>query len=380
MSQLSPSLRKAAVLISALDDAAADALLQQMGPDQAAKVRRALMELGEVPAGEQQRVLTEFLSRQGAPALALAAPADELVLENEPANELSAAVVESDGNVPSGVKKAEPPLDFLRHVPPAALAAVLRREQPQTVAVVIAQLEPEQAAAVLQELPSGLATESLERMAWIEEPPAEVWHDLASELRQQLAPHWKAATAEATSLAHLSAVLGAMQSGQRQRVVLQLAERNTALLGRLGLSPTAGADVGEANRVVALRYRLESRAPSSPALQSSVHHSADSDSSWLTFDDLALLDDAALRLVLSAANPQLTLLALTGADSRMLARILRQLPAREAAVLRQRLEHPGPVRLRDIERAQRALAATASRLAHEGTISLPPSVRFAAAV
>src|SRR5438876_4040242 len=183
---LSPSLRKAAVLISALDDAAADALLQQMGPDQAAKIRRALMELDEVPAGEQQQVLAEFLSRQGAPVLAVAAPADELVLESEPTNALSAAVVETDRNARSGAMTAEPPLAFLRHVPPPALAAVLRREQPQTVAVVIAQLEPEQAAAVLQELPSGLATESLERMAWIEEPLAEVWYDLACELRQQL--------------------------------------------------------------------------------------------------------------------------------------------------------------------------------------------------
>ena len=55
-------------------------------------------------------------------------------------------------------------------------------------------------------------------------------------------------------------------------------------------------------------------------------------------------------------------------------------PSQEAAVLRQRLEHPGPLRLRDVEQARLAVAAVASRLAHEGAIELPKSVRFAAAI
>ena len=42
----------------------------------------------------------------------------------------------------------------------------------------------------------------------------------------------------ADAKARLSAVLGAMGDRQRQRVVLQLGERNQLLLDRLGLSPT----------------------------------------------------------------------------------------------------------------------------------------------
>src|SRR5437870_4225041 len=64
MSQLSPSLRKAAVLISALDERAAEALLQQMSSDDAAKVRSALVELDNVPAAEQRQVLADFLQAQ----------------------------------------------------------------------------------------------------------------------------------------------------------------------------------------------------------------------------------------------------------------------------------------------------------------------------
>src|SRR6478735_4272486 len=64
MSQLPPSLRKAAVLISALDEREADALLQQMSAEDAAKVRSALVELQDVAADEQQQVLAEFLRAQ----------------------------------------------------------------------------------------------------------------------------------------------------------------------------------------------------------------------------------------------------------------------------------------------------------------------------
>ena len=104
------------------------------------------------------------------------------------------------------------------------------------------------------------------------------------------------------------------------------------------------------------------------------------ESAWLTFDDLAQLNDAALRTVLAAADTEVALLALTGAEPRLIARILRKFPARQAAILRQRLEHPGPLRLRDVEQARAALAAVASRLAHDGTIEIPPSLGFVAAI
>jgi flagellar motor switch protein FliG len=100
----------------------------------------------------------------------------------------------------------------------------------------------------------------------------------------------------------------------------------------------------------------------------------------LTFEDLLQFDDAALRAVFAASDTEVALLALTGAEPRLIARILRKLSPREAAVLRHRLEHPGPLRLRDVEQARFALAAVASRLAHEGAIELPASVRFAAAI
>src|SRR4051812_42945744 len=188
---LSPSLRKAAVLISALDEPTADAILQQMSPDDAAKVRSALIELDEIPADEQQQVLTAFLHQQQAPAPAASTASDDVSLEIDP--QLEAAAADPPLFRPLASNVEESPFDFLHHVDPKALAVVLSREHPQTVAVVVAQLAAEQAAIVLQELPAALATDALERVAWLDELSPEIQVDLARGLRQQLAPYIKTA-------------------------------------------------------------------------------------------------------------------------------------------------------------------------------------------
>src|SRR5438876_1284328 len=129
---LSPSLRKAAVLISALDEPTADALFQQMRPDDAAKVRSALIELNEIAPDEQQQVLADFLRQQGAPASTEASAGDDVSLEIDPQIEAAADNIRSPA--PPAVNCEEPSFDFLQAVDPKALAVVLSREHPQTVA------------------------------------------------------------------------------------------------------------------------------------------------------------------------------------------------------------------------------------------------------
>jgi flagellar motor switch protein FliG len=231
------------------------------------------------------------------------------------------------------------------------------------VAVILTQLPPGQAAATLERLPAELATLALERLAWLATPSPESLADLGRELREQLGPNSRSAAAQSESLDRLSAVLSAMPGGQRQQVLINLAARNAGLVGRLGVATPTAPPLFAADFQ---RYHIETPAPGA-------------EEPLIEFDQLPQLDDEALRQVLAAADPQLTLLALTGADERLAGRILRKLPARDAAVLRERLEHPGPVRLRELDEARAELAAIASRLVREGQIELPPSLRFAAA-
>jgi flagellar motor switch protein FliG len=379
MSQLAPSLRKAAVLISALDERDADALLQQMSDQDAAKVRSALVELQDVPADEQQQVLTEFFQAKNRSQQS-AGDDGGVDLDINPALEaaLDSPVPPEVPNVAAHPPDDQPSFDFLAEVDAKAIATVLSRELPQTAAVVVAHLSPDKAAAVLELLPPTLATEALERIAWLDQLTPAVQADLARELRRQLAPHIRLANRDSGWLPHVNAVLGAMAFRQRQRLVLQLGERNQSLLDRLGMV-SADRSAAEQQQVVGMRYRLDSQSSAAKSPTKSTTKGND-DQTWLTFDDLVQLDDRALRTVFASADTEMALLALTGAQPRLIARIVRKLPPQDATTLRHRLEHPGPLRLRDVEQAREAVAALASRLAHEGTIELPSSVRFAAAV
>jgi flagellar motor switch protein FliG len=373
MSQLSSPLRKAAVLISALDDPAADALLEQMGPEQAAKVRRALMELDEIPADEQQQVLAEFLDQRGSNVRpASVAEADvELAIDEAALERWSQRDSYSSQTPPDGPTSGmEPPFTFLRLVDAEQIAAVLRGEQAQTIAVVVAHLSPEKAAELLERLPGTLATEALERMAWLDQVSPEVCAEVERELRRQLDGILRAAASTPQMLERLTAVLGAMDHQGRQRLVGQLARRNASLAKRLGMNAAPAA------HVTSFRYRLET-----PACGVSHSHRAGaSDEARLSFDDLVTLDDAELRAVFAAADPEVVLLALTGAGAGLLSRIVRQLPQRDAAILRQKLDHPGPLRLSDIDAARHKIASLASQLLHGGKPTPPVTPRFAAAV
>ena len=59
------SMRKAAILVSALDHRTADTLLDRMPANDAARVRNAVLELGDISDDEQRVVLAEFLQVRG---------------------------------------------------------------------------------------------------------------------------------------------------------------------------------------------------------------------------------------------------------------------------------------------------------------------------
>ena len=58
-------LRKAAILVASLDTAAADAVLDQLTPEQARQVREIVVEMDDIDQGEQRRVIDEFFHGPG---------------------------------------------------------------------------------------------------------------------------------------------------------------------------------------------------------------------------------------------------------------------------------------------------------------------------
>ena len=91
----------------------------------------------------------------------------------------------------------------------------------------------------------------------------------------------------------------------------------------------------------------------------------------LIFDDLAEFDDHALAAVFERAEPHIAFLALAGAPVGLVERIMTQLSPREAKMLRKRIENIGPIRLLDVDLAQRHVAERAVELVEEGRVTVP---------
>lgn len=348
------ALQKAAVLINSLDMRSADLLLEQMPPEQAARVREAMMQLDDMPAKVQEEVIAEFLRNGGRlPAVA----AEETGVELELSQEVD--------SLPEQLASDLGPFHFLRDASPALLAEFLRQEHPQTAAVVLAHLDPEQAARVLERLPAELSTESLARMARLHQVSPEILADLENEIRAQLLPQIEAER-RPQGLAGASAVLSALNDPLRKRMLGQLAHRDQALVRQLGYLD-AGPDRTNTPRVNPVAQTQAARLSPTPVPKAV----AAKQSPALRFAQLNDLNEATLKRIFAEADPQVLLLALTGADERFVQRILKQLPPVDAAAVRQRLNHPGPLRLSDVDAAQQRLAQLAAELHELGVIRIP---------
>jgi len=355
------AIRKAAILISSLDNASGDALLEQMEPEAAERVRNALLELEEISGDEEERVIADFLNR----------PEDD-----DGAVELDPALLQRMANEQVGSSHdRQTPFAFLRDAEPLLLAEYLRKEHPQTAAVVISHLPPEQAAEVLERMPAEISTEALRRMAWLDELAPEVLRDVEREIQAALLPKLRRPERRLAGLASVQAVLSAVKGSRRSELLDRLAEQDQRLVRQLGYGREEQGS---------FRYRLEppplleqrDLTPTQSrgrATQESIAAVGEE------FAELFTLDERDLRRVFAAAEMSLLVLALTGVDEKLTDRIVRHLQPSEGTILRHHLSHPGPLRLSDIEAAQREIVRIAYDMARSGEISLK-SRSFAAAV
>ncbi len=321
-------IRKAALLVAALDPQTAELVLRRMAPEQAESVRSAAAELGEIDASEQRRVIDEFF-RIG-PMVPCKEPAG-IELDGRLAGKLaprSRAAGRDDREAPDG---EGPPFRFLREAEAERLARVLAAERPQTIAVVLAHMTATQAGEVLGRLAAPLQVEVVRRLVDLEETSPEILREVERGLRSKLSGQVFAERRRVAGPAAVAGILAAAGPGLRGEILGNLAVHDHALAERLGPP------------------RME-------------------------FHELADMDHASLRAVFNTVEFELMALALTGEAPELVDRILGLLPVAAARSLRAWLDNPRPMRLRDTEEARRRIAAIAQRLVVEGR-ARPPRER-----
>ncbi|MFO7326266.1 MAG: FliG C-terminal domain-containing protein, partial [Pseudomonadota bacterium] len=89
-----------------------------------------------------------------------------------------------------------------------------------------------------------------------------------------------------------------------------------------------------------------------------------------TFEDMIKIDDKGIQAVLREIDSAKLVLALKGADAALMDKFLKNMSSRAAEMIRDDMEARGPVRLSEVEEAQREILATTRRLAESGAVVL----------
>jgi flagellar motor switch protein FliG len=327
---MNDGIRKAAILVSSLDRAAADRLLEQMTPEQARAVRDAVIDLGDIAPEDQRRIVDEFFRVR--PLVPDPHPAG-IELDGQLARQWSHGAGEPSPE-PAWEDPREtpadegPPFRFLREAEAEKLVRILRGERPQTVALVLSHLSPEQAGRVLVRFAPADQTEIVRRLVDLEETDPGVLREVEDAIQSRLSEQVQMHRRRVAGISAVAGIIEASGGHVASEILENLACHDRQLADRLGPEP-------------------------------------------VEFDDLAALDDRSLGAVLAEVEPELLMLALVGAPPVLIGRLLRPLSEREARRVRRQLDHLGPTRLSDVETARRELAELARRLAAAGRVRLP---------
>ena len=94
------------------------------------------------------------------------------------------------------------------------------------------------------------------------------------------------------------------------------------------------------------------------------------DEAMFVFDNLMELDDRGMQVLMRELPGDALVPALKGADATLQAKFTKNMSKRAGDMLRDDLEASGPMRLAEVEAAQKTILDVAKRLAEEGQIDL----------
>ena len=220
--------------------------------------------------------------------------------------------------------------DSLKWMELDTIVQILRDEHPQIIAITLAHLDQGQAAKILCELPEDVQEDVLYRIANMDKVPEAAMQQLQSTLKAKLdvSTSFKAKTIDGASTA--AGILNALDNETEMRILETLAKIDDSL-----------------------RSRLEEL--------------------MFVFANLADLDNKGMQLLLREVTSEQLAVALKGADETLREKVYGNMSKRAREILIEDMESRGPIKISDVEEAQKAILDIAKKMADDGRISLGSS-------
>ncbi len=317
-------VERSAILLLALGEIDASAILKHMGPKEVQELGMAMAGLDNVTTAQMELVMNNFVTSLETQT-SLGLDSDEYI-RNVMTDALGA-------DKASGIidrillGRNSKGLEQLKWMDPRGIAELIRLEHPQIIAIVLSFLDPDQSAQVLAQFPERQRSDIVMRVATLDGVQPVALQELDEILERQLSGNTSVQSSSMggikTAANMLNLVDGAVEGGIMDQIM------------------EADADLAQ-----------------------------EIQDNMFVFDNLNEVDDRGIQSLLREVASDQLLLALRGAEEGLREKIFRNMSKRAAEMLRDDLEAATPARLSDVEAAQREILSVARRLADAGEISL----------
>lgn len=218
-------------------------------------------------------------------------------------------------------------IDSLRWLETDALVQMLKDEHPQIIAITLAHLAKEQAAKVLKALPTDLQENVVMRIATMQTIPQAAMKQLQDVLKKKLSVSASFKTSTIDGAMTAASIINSLDADSETRVLEALAKADEAL----------------SDRIQDLMF---------------------------VFSNLLDIADKGIQMLLREVPSDILPIALKGAEERVRDKILNNMSKRAKEMIIEDMEARGPIKISEVEEAQKEILAIARKLAESGQIDL----------
>jgi len=318
------SVENAAILLMSLGEQEAAEILRHMEPKEVQKLGAAMANLTNVPKDRVMHVLSGFVETvQNQTALGIGSE-DYIRKMLVKANGEDKAGGIIDRILHGGNTKG---LENLKWMEPRAVAELIRLEHPQIIAIILAYLDGEQSADILAQFPEQIRVDVLMRIATLDGIPPSALSELNEVMEKQFSGKANVKSSSVGGVKTAANILNFMDTNLESTVLAKIKESDQTL----------------ATKIEDLMF---------------------------VFEDLIETDDRGVQSLLREVSSDSLLLALKGASDAIKEKVFKNMSKRAGEMLRDDLDAKGPVRLSEVEKAQKEILSIARRMADAGEISL----------
>lgn len=317
-------IERAAILLLGMGEKNAAEVLKHLEPRQVQKVGMAISTMSSVSKAKMQGVLGEFLT----------AIEDQTSLTVDAENYLRTILINALGEenaIPFIdrilVSDKDSGLNRLKWLDARLIADVIRNEHPQIIATILIHLDSEQSAEVVGYFASEKRAEVLLRMCTIDTVKPEAISELGHVIEKQLSGQKVGKIASVGGIKSVADVINFLEGSVETEVLDKIHQWDEELCEKIK-------------------------------------------DKMFVFENLVDMDNRSVQTLLRDVSTEQLMLALKGTTEPVKEKIFGNMSKRASDLLRDDLEMQGPVKVSDVEKAQRDILAIARSLADEGKIAL----------